>query len=132
MADISTATKIPGKYFQMKGVKVHYLTEGDQFMFRYKTVKTNKAPLTPSQNGFSDSADILSAYECTRLITRLVDQKGVFNEGRTKTPEDKDYPSTTPPFSLSFYRGGETKGYRSGSRVSAEGVLLDISAETRQ
>lgn len=70
----------------MKGVRVHYLTEGDQFNFRLKTFKTNKPPLTPTQSGFSDSANILGAYECTRILTRLVDQKGVFNEGRTKTP----------------------------------------------
>lgn len=86
IVDISTAIKVPATYFQMKGVKVHYLTNGDQFDFRFKTLKTSKPALTPTQAGFTDSDDILGPYECTRLLTRLVDQKGVFNEGRTKIP----------------------------------------------
>ncbi len=70
----------------MKGVKVHYLTNGDQFDFRLKTLKTKKPALTPTQAGFTDSKNIFGSYECTRLLTRLVDQKGIFNEGRTKIP----------------------------------------------
>lgn len=131
IADISTAYKVPGKYFQMKAVKVHYLTQGDQFLFRYKSVKTNKAAISPSQNGFADSSNILGSYECTRLIQRLVDQKGVFNEGRTQTPSGEDYPDNTPEFSLSFYKAADTKGYRANGLTTAENVLLDISAETR-
>jgi hypothetical protein len=79
IADIASAIKIPAKYFQMKGVKIHYLTEGDQFYFKNKTIKTNKPAITPTQSGFVDSSNILNSYECTRLVTRLVDQKGIFN-----------------------------------------------------
>ena len=132
VVDVGTALKVPGKYFSMKGVKVHYLTSGDSFDFRFRTLKTAKPAIVPKESGFADSSNILGPYECTRLITRLVDQKGVFNEGRTKVPADEDYPATTPTFSLSFYRGIETKGYRLGEVITAEGVMLDISAETRQ
>lgn len=52
IADISTALKMPTKYFSIKGVKVHYLTEGDQFSFKTKTLKTSKALITPSKSGF--------------------------------------------------------------------------------
>lgn len=105
MVDVGTALKVPSKYFNMKGVKVHYLTSGDSFDFRFRTLKTSKPAIVPKESGFSDSSNILGPYECTRLITRLVDQKGVFNEGRTKIPEDEDYPATTPTFSFSFYKG---------------------------
>lgn len=132
IVDVGTALKVQSKYFHMKGVKVHYLTEGDSFDFRFRTVKTSKPPIVPRESGFSDSDNILAPYECTRLITRLVDQKGVFNEGRTRVPADEDYPDSAPAFSFSFYKGEETRGYRAGEVITAEGVMLDISAETRQ
>lgn len=80
------------------------MTEGDTFDFKLRIPHTSKPAINPTESGFEDSANILSSYECTRLIMHLMNQKGVFNEGRTKTPEDEDYPSSTPPFSLSFYK----------------------------
>ena len=92
---------------------------------------TSRPPITPFISGFSDSNDILSNYECTRLITRLLDQQGPENFGKAPVPKDKGYPSQTPEFNLLFYKDSETKGYKSGSVYSAENIKVDYSAKTR-
>lgn len=61
--DISEAVKLPSKYFQMAGVKVHYLTEGDHYDFSTKTVTTTKSRIiTPRYQTFADSDDIFGSY----------------------------------------------------------------------
>lgn len=77
IVDISTSIKTESEYFHLKNVKVHYLTSGDSFDFKIKRASTSKPSLSPSLTGFSDSHHILSSYECTRLITRLIDQLGL-------------------------------------------------------
>ena len=77
IADTSSSLKVKSNYFHLKNVKVHYLTAGDSFNFYTKRMTTPKPPISvPSLSGFSDSNNILSQYECTRLLTRLVDQRG--------------------------------------------------------
>jgi len=51
---------------------------------------------TPAYNGPTDSNDILAAYEASLLQTRLVDQKSLYNLGRTKRPSA--FPAQTPTF----------------------------------
>jgi hypothetical protein len=129
IADISEAFKVPGRYFQMKNVRLHYLSSGDSFNFKTKKITSTKAVITnPTYLGYADSNDILSSYECSRLITRLVDQVGAFNLGKTSTPADESYPVDTALFDLIFYKEEETKGYKKGDLYTVENAYLDISA----
>ena len=68
-------------------------------------------------------------YECTRILTRLVDQMVTENLGESVIP--KDFGSGTPIFSLLFYRNTETRAYKSGTAYTVEKVQLDLSAESR-
>jgi len=87
IVDTSNAVKLQSQYFQIKNVKVHYLSDGDSFDFKGRSVISSKPLIsTPKYDGFQDSKSILSRYECTRLITRLVDQKGIYNLGKTTIP----------------------------------------------
>ena len=89
----------------MKKIKVHYLTSGDSFNFITRKVNSVKTFITnPAYFRYADSNNILSGYECQRLITRLVDQVGIFNLGKTTTPGEEDYPFDTPRFDLIFYK----------------------------
>ena len=92
---------------------------------------TIKKAITPSISGFSDSYNILSGYECTRLITRLLDQTGMENLGKTQIPKDAPYPQDTPVFDILFYKGPETKGYKSIDGYTGENIWVDVSGETR-
>jgi cyanophycinase len=132
IADTTEAVKGESQYFHLKNVKVHYLSSGDSFNFKTRRLTTAKKALAPTISGFSDSSDILSAYECTRLLTRLVDQAGLENLGRTRIPRDEAYPRSTPLFSLLFYKDTETKGFRRDTSYAVENVRLDVSAESRQ
>lgn len=99
VVDGSNSVKASGKWFQIKNMKAHYLTEGDSFDLKTRTVQSSKTLISePQFQGYADSGDILSAYECTRLMTHLVDQRSPYNIGKTKTPEDEDYPEGTPTF----------------------------------
>ena len=132
VADITGVSKLKSSYFQIKNAKLHYLTAGDSFDFKTKKMSTKKAAISaPSQNGFADSDNILAKYECTRLVARLVDQRGSENLGRTVVPAGEDYPQGTPTFDLLFYKNAQTKGYKSGGAISAENVSVDYSAEVR-
>ena len=77
IADVSSSLKVDASYFTLKNVKLHYLTSGDTFDFKYRRPATSKPSLSPSISGYSDSTNILSPSEGTRLITRLVDQLGL-------------------------------------------------------
>jgi len=129
VADLSDTVKVKSQYFQIKKVKLHYLSQGDSFNFKNKKMMANKPAISPSMSGFSDSSDIFSKYECTRLLTRLINQHGNENLGKTKIGES--YPKAAPVFDLLFYKNSETKGYKSGNTYSAESISVDFSAEIR-
>lgn len=113
VADVTGVSKLKSSYFQIRNAKVHYLTAGDSFNFQTKKMTTSKPAISaPSLNGFADSPSILSKYECTRLVTRLVDQHGSENLGKTVIPAGEDYPRNTPTFDLLFYKNADTKGYK--------------------
>ena len=131
VVDTSSTLKVESQYFHLKNIKLHYLTEGDSFNFKTRKLTTSKHPLSPTKSGFSDSQNILSNYECTRLITGLLDQTANENLGKTKIPEDEDYPRNTPLFDLLFYKGADTKGYKTGNSYTAENIWIDFSAEVR-
>ncbi len=111
--------------------RVTYLTSGDYYDFEKKKV-TSAKPLivNPYHNVSTDSSDILSSYQTTKLITRLVDQKPLYNIGLTRTPTG--FPSRTPTFSLKFYRDEKTKGYLSDHKYAAESVLVDFKNDYRE
>ena len=110
----------------MRNITVHYLTEGDQFEFASKRVISSKPLISsPAYSNPTDSNDILSAYEASLLETRLVDQKSLYNLGRTRTPSG--YPRTTPTFELKFSRGANSKGYYGGKKYTVESILVDYS-----
>lgn len=97
IADVSEAYKVSGGYFQIRNVKLHYLTAGDTFNFITKKLTSEKSLISkPTYSGYIDSNNILSAYQCSKLLTRLIDQVALMNLGKTKTPEDQDYPAGTP------------------------------------
>ena len=131
IVDTTFSLKTQSDYFHLKNVKMHYLTAGDNFNFRTKQLTTTKKVLSPTISGFSDSNNILSDYECTRLATRLVDQFGKENLGRTRIPTDVAYPSSTPIFNILFYKDKETIGYKSGTSYTIESIKMDFSAESR-
>jgi len=128
-ADLTHAVYSPQSYFSIKNVTVHYLTAGDKFDFNNKRVISSKPVInSPAYTNPTDSSEILSAYEATLLETRVVDQKSLYNLGRTKTPSG--YPRTTPTFELKFYRSASTKGYYGNKHYTAESILVDFSYGT--
>lgn len=80
---------------------------------------------TPAYSGPTDSSNILGAYEAPLLESRLVDQKSLYNLGKTKTPSG--YPKSTPTFELKFYRNANTKGYYGNKKYTVESVVVDYS-----
>lgn len=128
-ADLTYAVYSPQSYFSIKNVTVHYLTAGDKFDFNNKRVISSKPIInSPAYTNPTDSSDILSAYEATLLETRVVDQKSLYNLGRTKTPSG--YPRSTPTFEIKFYRSASTKGYYGNKHYTAESILVDFSYGT--
>lgn len=95
--DTNNATFPQGDYFSARDVRVTYMTSGDKFNVTTKEVMSSKPEIkTPYYTNYTDSSDITAAYQCTLLITRLVDQKSSTNYGRTKIPSG--YPSNAPKF----------------------------------
>lgn len=89
-----------------------YLSVGDSFDFKTKTFtpsSTKSLILSPQYNSHHDSNDILSSYECTLVLSRLVDQIPSFNVGRTKLTQG--YPYSVPTFRFVFEKNAQTKGY---------------------
>ena len=72
IVDISGALHSDFEYFHLKNINLQYLSQGDQFNFKTRVITTSKKAISPDISGFSDSSDVLSAYESTRLLTRLV------------------------------------------------------------
>jgi cyanophycinase len=127
--DLSDARLNSVGYFSISNVVGHYLTQGDKFDFKSMAVLSNKTLIsTPYYNGPTDSNDILAAYEATLLQTRLVDQRSLYNLGKTKRPSA--FPSTTPTFELKFYRGAQTKGYFGNHKYSVANIIIDFSYAT--
>lgn len=60
----------------------------------------------------------------TKLITRLVDQTGNENVGRSKTPSG--YPSSTPYFEFTFSKDKDSKGYYQNKKYTVEKILVAI------
>lgn len=126
LVDASNATFPSGSWFSANNVAVSYLTAGDQLAMNTLSVTSSKPAITtPYYTNYTDSSDITRAYECTLLITRLVDQKSSSNLGRTKIPSG--YPSNTPQFLLTFHKGAATKGYYASKKYTADRVLVDMS-----
>lgn len=127
IADLSAATFPAEKYFSIRGARVHYLTPGDQFNFSNRKLTSTKELIQePQFMSYSDSTDITSRYEMTRLITVLMDQAPNYNIGRTS--EQEDFPADTPTFTIRFSRDAKTKGFRKGDQYTAENVLVSISS----
>lgn len=126
--DLSKSIVLPGSSFRIQNVTGHYLTEGDKFDFSTRTVISSKTLISsPAYSNPTDSSNILSAYEATLLSTRIVDQKAVYNLGKTRTPSA--FPKTTPIFEIKFYRNNQTKGYYSSQskKYTAVNLVYDIS-----
>jgi cyanophycinase len=89
ICDMSQAVVKPQSFFTASGIRGHYLTHGDSYAFAQKAVRSSKSPITaPAYSGPTDSSDILAAYEASLLATREIDQKAVYNLGRTRRPKD--------------------------------------------
>jgi hypothetical protein len=102
---------------------VHYLTKGDQFNFTSGKLLTRRNLITqPKRMGYTDSSDITSRYEMTKLLTALVDQTASFNVGSTAKQED--FPDDTPTFTFTFSRDFKTHGYFGDGSYTAENVLV--------
>lgn len=65
----------------------------------------------------------------TRLMTRLIDQTGTSNIGRSKTPSG--YDRNAPIFKLTFAKTSASLGYWSSSRrkYTASNVVLTLAYE---
>jgi cyanophycinase len=131
--DISDAVKLQSKFFQLTNAKIHYLTEGDRYDFKSKVVTSSKSLITtPQFKNNTDSDDIFAPYECSLLLTRLVDQTAVLNRGKSTIPDG--YPKDAPVFELTFSKNAQTKGYRRGDAYTVVNAVLDysyISDETK-
>ena len=132
ITDTSKAIKGQKQYFSIDNVSVSYLTSGDTFYFSNRTIvpSQQKHKITQLQyKNHLDSNDILSSYECTTLLTHLVDQTPAFNTGRTKTP--KGFPTQTPIFKLTFSKGPLTFGYYSTTEklYTVDKVVLTFTYE---
>lgn len=129
IADNSQATRADdSNSFGVKNIKVNYLTSGDKYNLVSKVVTSNKSKITsPYYSGYKDSSDITKAYETTSLITRLVDQTGSDNIGKTATPSD--YPKSTTAFRLTFAKDSKTQGYYSSStkQYTVANAIVDIN-----
>lgn len=124
--DLEHVVYTPQSYFTIQNVTVHYLTEGDKFDFKNNKVISNKSIInSPAYNNPTDSNDIIGAYEASLLMTRVVDQKSLYNLGKTKTPSG--FPKGTPVFELKFYRNSNTRGYYGGKKYTAENIVVDFS-----
>lgn len=124
--DISNATFPATEYFSAKNVRVSYLSHGDGFSMNGNTITSAKSEITtPYYTNYTDSSDIAASYECTKLLTRLVDQKAQTNYGRTKIPSG--YPSNAPRFEFAFTKDSETKGYYSNRKYTAVRAILNIN-----
>jgi len=127
IVDSLYATYPDGRYFKVKGVRVHYLTKGDQFNFTSGTIITKRSPIIqPKKMGYTDSSDITSPYEITKLLAALIDQTASFNIGTTAKQED--FPNDTPTFTFTFTRDYRTRGYFGDGSYTAENVLVEISS----
>lgn len=124
--DISEAVGFEGKYFRLENIRVHYLTEGDKFDVKAKTVTSSKPLITtPHFKNSADSEDVLAPYEVSQLLTRLVDQTALFNRGRTAVP--RGYPEDSPIFEITLSRNAQTKGYRRGTAYTVVNAVVDYS-----
>lgn len=127
----SAASIRPADYLIIQNSTVTYLTEGDTYNFTSGVLQSAKPLITtPYYNRPTDSINILSAYECSLLETRLVDQTSVYNLGRTVTPSG--FPSNTPMFELEFRRMSSTKGYYQRSKYTAVDVVVGVTYQLRQ
>lgn len=102
---------------------MHYLTKGDTFNFTSGQLSTARTLITqPKRMGFTDSSDITSRYEMTKLLTALIDQTASFNIG--STAEQEDFPEDTPSFRFTFAKDYKTRGYFGSGGYTAENVLV--------
>jgi cyanophycinase len=126
ICDLRKALIPPTSYFSASGIRIHYLTAGDSYNLATGLVTSNKSKITaPYYSSHTDSNDILAGYEASLLTTRLVDQKELYNLGKTRIPSA--FPISTPSFELKFYKDSQTMGYYSDRKYTATNVLLDFS-----
>lgn len=130
IADLSAATYPSGSYWKLSGARVSLLTAGDSYNYSSKSISSSKSLIgTRYYSGYYDSPDIFSAFETSRVLTRVVDQSASYNSGAAPAPDYSTapfYPANAPTITLRFTRDGSSKGYYSAGRYTVVKARLDI------
>lgn len=130
IADLSAATYPSGSYWKVNGARVSLLTAGDSYNYSTQVISSSKALIgTRYYSGYYDSADIFSAFETSRVLTRVVDQSASYNLGAAPAPDYSSapyYPASAPTITLRFTRDASSKGHYSAGRYTVVKVKLDI------
>ena len=128
--DLSAATYPSGSYWKLSGARVSLLTAGDSYNYSSKSISSSKSLIgTRYYSGYYDSPDIFSAFETSRVLTRVVDQSASYNLGAAPAPDYSTapfYPANAPTITLRFTRDGSSKGYYSAGRYTVVKARLDI------
>lgn len=127
ICDMEKALVRPQSFFTASNVRSSYLSVGDSYDFNSKKLSSVKSRIgSPAYQGPTDSNDILSSYEAVRLMTREVDQRAVYNVGKTRRPSAFSE-RTTPTFEIRFDKDQFTEGYYSDKLYSVSNLPLDFS-----
>jgi cyanophycinase len=130
IVDTANASVQTGTYYKVNGLRVSLLTPGDKYNYSTKVVTSSKTAITSTYySGYYDSANVFSALETSKSLTRLVDQSSTSNIGTAPVPvytTGPSYPSGSPAIKLRFTRDASTKGYYKSGAYTVDKAKVDI------
>ncbi len=130
VVDTAAASVQTGTYYKVNSLRVSLLTAGDKYNYSSKLVSSSKALISSRYySSYYDSANVFSALETSKSLTRVVDQTPTSNIGSAPVPvytTGPTYPSGSPVIKLRFTRDASTKGYYSGGKYTVDKVKVDI------
>lgn len=106
-------------HMNVKGISLSLLSDGDHYNLKTHQLTSSKPLITkPHYKGHLNNYDIFNSYSSTQLITRLIDQSGLVNQGFS----DK----SAPGFHYIFKKNKKTRGYFDQFAYTADHVMMDI------
>lgn len=98
--------------FGVKGLRLHYLTEGDTFNFtKNLCIVADTKKKAMGEGALYNSEDIFGGYETTRTLVALANATEEVAKGKVAKPTD--FGAETPEFVVLFKKTGETECYTS-------------------
>lgn len=113
----------PSNPLSVKGIKLHYLTEGDTYNFETGVVtpKRGKTEVVSPAKEVYKTVDAFGPYETSKTVLRLVNSADKSVTVKGKKSQYSAF-ADGPTFDITYTKAGETFAYDCGDKYTGQGL----------